>query len=57
MKTILIIITWMTHVPLATVEVDQGSEEACFRAKAQFEAGFAQVPGLGYIIECKEEKE
>lgn len=53
MKTMLIIITWMSHVPLATTELPQHSEQGCLKSKAHYEQLFAQAEGLGFIIECK----
>ena len=56
MKTIRIIITWMNHVPLATLELPQHSMRDCLQLKARYEPLFAQTEGLGSIIECKKEE-
>ncbi len=56
MKTILVIITWMSHAPLATLELPLHTEQECLKSKAHYEQLFAQVEGLGSIIECKKEE-
>lgn len=55
MKT-LIIITWMSHVPLATHELPRDSEQHCQESKVYFEQIFKQTEGLGSILYCKERK-
>ncbi len=53
MKTILVIITWMTHAPLATVELEYHSEQECLKWKAHYEQLFTQIEDLSFIVDCK----
>ena len=56
MNVILVIITWMLHVPLITVEMPQPSMQKCQELKIRYEQAFTQTEGLGFIIECKEQE-
>lgn len=56
MKIILVIITWLSHVPLGTVAIPQTSMEECEIWKAHYEQLFEQTTGLNYIVACKREQ-